>query len=268
MEFRAQLRDPGNDDWSWPLLTAEATPRAAAGGPNRSGEPRIVDGRPLRRFRRATMALVATGILITPGDAVAVNVADALSSTSPVTGAIVEHARPRPRGILVTRIVVLDGATTTVSATQSPRVATIRVAYLSVLACGSKHGRPAGCRTVTSHAYDLEEDSFTIDPLLRSAALDVGRGRRRLVVSWEGRSEISTSTTRWRHLLTGDPAAGDVWWEAEAEMGVWWTRDAKSAATVGNRSLRGLRHSTAWVFRGTGAYAGHSACLLEALAPC
>ncbi len=219
-----------------------------------------------RRVPYATMALlVALGAAAVPARA-APDVAHGSSRTSPVEGAVAELSRRTPGGVVLTRVVVLDGATTTASTTQPPTANPIAVAHLSVMACSIANGRPHGCRTVTNRAYDLDADSFTVDPLLRSALLDLGRGRRRVVVEWHGRGDLVLSTSRWARRVVGDPATGDAWWEVEVQAGAQSSRLATAAVTIGGRAYPAA--TKAWVFRGTATYGGTSGCALEALAPC
>lgn len=196
------------------------------------------------------------------------DVAHLSARTTPIQGAVAQSSRRLGDTLSVTRVIVLDGATSTASSTQPAAVHPMQVAYLTTLRCKVEEGRPHGCRTVTNHAYEVLPGDLVIDPLLRSATLDVGSGNERLRVSWTASGELSTSATRWTREVHGDPSAGDLWWEAEAQAALTLVRDAEVGARLGSRRFTFDRHSSASVFRSMSGFAGQSACLTEAYAPC
>jgi hypothetical protein len=192
--------------------------------------------------------------------------ASTYGSASPAEVAVVFFTRRTPDAVLRTQVVVVRGVAASGGAQARPRVTPFNGAYVTRLRCTREAGERPRCRQTAGDSYRLRSGDFTIDPLLRSATLRVGRGQRSLRVRWDGRYSLRLSPGRFVRKKFGDPSGGNAWWVMEASAVAWTYRDARAEGKLGGRKLRGT--TMAGLLRGAGTYTSHSACVLHASTLC
>lgn len=138
-----------------------------------------------------------------------------------------------------------------------PLAGTATTLYLVQTRCGVVHGKPSGCTSTRSRAFELGPSEFEFDPLLQSAR--VSSSTARATISWRGvgESQNYAQPSPWEKHRAD---AGNLWWEGGAGTIVGASRPAKVTGKIlGLRIPRGHGALTL----AAGEYTRSSGCVLD-----